>query len=54
MIERHKVYRKDLEEWQQLNVTAVTGIQTKVFVGVSCNIGVVDISTARQAPVGEA
>ncbi|KAF8197078.1 hypothetical protein BJ912DRAFT_831302, partial [Pholiota molesta] len=54
VIERHKIYRKDLEEWQQLNVTAVTGIRTKVFTRASRNAGVVDISTARQALVGEA
>ncbi|KAF8197616.1 hypothetical protein BJ912DRAFT_822601, partial [Pholiota molesta] len=54
VIERHKVFRKDLEEWQELNPVAVTGIRKKMYLRASRNAGVVDISTAKQALVGEA
>jgi hypothetical protein len=29
VIKRHKVFRKDIKEWQELNPVAVTGIRKK-------------------------
>ncbi|KAF8159954.1 hypothetical protein B0H34DRAFT_705535 [Crassisporium funariophilum] len=54
VLDNHKVFRADLDEWHTLNVAVTTNKRKKMFNRACKNAGVVDVNAAKPQLTGEA
>jgi len=54
VIERYKIFVKDLGKWDALNMTVVKGIRKKLYIRGCSHAGVEEIVTVKETLTGEA